>query len=392
MCSLFRLSPTQFSPIQGCIIKKAFSIACAIIAPALISQSANAEFDYFKTDGSFKRFSVSVGWLHAKPSGDATPVKNSTIIKDGSTHKNGSVKASTVIDVLDPNQNPKTFKKVSDTLGLLGDTDLSKVPLLGDVSGETTIYGLENFATAGTGLESDNVNTVGMLFNYYINDNWGVELKAGIPPRVDILGKGEVIAPFTGEVSPSGAGSTLVGDFDIKKDIQITDLTQGNGVSASARAWLPAALVQYQFGKSGVNKFRPYVGVGAMYAYFNDIKMNQGLVNDLAVAGGRLQLIKDDKAGAALGTKEEIRKNPSAGVADMKVKSKADSAIAPIINVGATYDFNESWYAVGSLSYAKLDSDTTITVENAAGEQLIEAVSIIDIDPYISYLGVGYRF
>lgn len=76
----------------------------------------------------------------------------------------------------------------------------------------------------------------------------------------------------------------------------------------------------------------------------------------------------------------------------MKVKSKADSAIAPIINVGATYDFNESWYAVGSLSYAKLDSDTTITVENAAGEQLIEAVSNIDIDPYISYLGVGYRF
>lgn len=281
---------------------------------------------------------------------------------------------------------------MSDTLGLLGDTDLSKVPLLGDVSGETTIYGLENFATAGTELESDNVNTVGMLFNYYINDNWGVELKAGIPPRVDILGKDEVIAPFTGEVSPSGAGSTLVGDFDIKKDIQITDLTQGNGVSASARAWLPAALVQYQFGKSGVNKFRPYVGVGAMYAYFNDIKMNQGLVNDLAVAGGWLQLIKDDKAGAALGTKEEIRKNPSAGVADMKVKSKADSAIAPIINVGATYDFNESWYAVGSLSYAKLDSDTTITVENAAGEQLIEAVSNIDIDPYISYLGVGYRF
>ena len=56
---------------------------------------------------------------------------------------------------------------MSDTLGLLGDTDLSKVPLLGDVSGETTIYGLENFATAGTELESDNVNTVGMLFNYY---------------------------------------------------------------------------------------------------------------------------------------------------------------------------------------------------------------------------------
>ena len=76
----------------------------------------------------------------------------------------------------------------------------------------------------------------------------------------------------------------------------------------------------------------------------------------------------------------------------MRVKVKADSAWAPIINVGATYDLDENWFAVGSVSYAKLDSDTTITVKNGKGDQLIEAKSNIDIDPYITYLGLGYRF
>ena len=48
-------------------MKKMLTLACAIATPLLFSQSAVAEFDYFKTDGSFKRFSVSAGWLHASP-------------------------------------------------------------------------------------------------------------------------------------------------------------------------------------------------------------------------------------------------------------------------------------------------------------------------------------
>ena len=74
----------------------------------------------------------------------------------------------------------------------------------------------------------------------------------------------------------TGLGTAL-GDFDIIDDIQITDMTRGGGVASTARAWLPAALVQYHFGKTGVNKFRPYVGLGVMYAYFDDIKLNKGI-------------------------------------------------------------------------------------------------------------------
>ena len=61
------------------------------------------------------------------------------------------------------------------------------------------------------------------------------------------------------------------GDIPLKQDIHITDLSQG-GKAATARAWLPAVELHYQFGKTGVNKFRPYIGAGVMYAYFNDLK------------------------------------------------------------------------------------------------------------------------
>ncbi|WP_296405043.1 OmpW family outer membrane protein [Psychrobacter sp.] len=315
-------------------MKKTISIACAVAAPILFSQSAFASFDYFKSsDDGFKRYSISGGWLHADPQGKATPIENKTAIKDGNKYK---------------------------------------------VAGTPTEFqGLGEWSSPGTGLESDTVDTFGMLLTYYADEHWAMEVKAGIPPKVDILGKGEVYANLTKPIPSS---------------LQVTDMTRGGGVASTARAWLPAALVQYQFGKRGVDKFRPYVGAGVMYAYFNDIKLNPGIGQDLQVAAGRLQLIQDGKALEALGSKNDVRDNKDAGVADMRVKVEADSAWAPIINLGATYDFDENWYAVGSISYAKLDSDTIITVNNGKGEKLIEAKSNIDIDPYITYLGVGYRF
>ena len=363
-------------------MKNILALTCAIATPLLFSQTAFAEFDYFKTDGSFKRFSVSAGWLHAAPQGKANSMRNTTAIKeDGKKYKNGSVTVDTVKDIIDDNESRKgDIEFALDFVSVgKGDFDLSKVPLLGDLSGTTQINGLESWTSAGTGLKADDVDTFGLLFNYYINDNWSIEVKAGIPPKVDILGQGQVFAPLTGT-----ADAPLIGEFAVQKNIDITDLTQGDGVASSARAWLPAAGVQYQFGKSGVNKFRPYIGAGVLYAYFNDIELNSGIRQDLEMAGHQIQNIKDDKAGAALENKLS-----SSG---MSVDVDADSAFAPIVTLGATYDFNDRWFGVGSVSYAKLNSDTTITVKNDAGEELIRSSTTLDIDPYITYLGVGYRF
>ena len=363
-------------------MKKILPLALAIAAPALFSQSAFAEFDYFKTDGSFKRFSVSAGWLHAAPQGDPSPMKNTTAIKDGTEKNNGSVQAGTVLDILVKEQEGyEDIASILEDLDSQRDennpdaTDLGKLGL----SGSSKINGLESFASApGSGLKSDTTDTVGMLFNYHIDDKWSVELKAGLPPKVDILGKGKVVAPLR------GTAITPAGEYEVKKDIPITDLEQGNGVASSARAWLPAAEVHYQFGTSGVDKFRPYVGAGLMYAYFNDIDLNSGIRSDLEKAGHQIQNILDDKAGAAL---ENVKSS-----SNMKVDVEADSAFAPIITVGATYDFNDKWFGVGSLSYAKLGSTTTITVKNDKGEELIRSSNDLDIDPFISYVGIGYRF
>lgn len=94
--------------------------------------------------------------------------------------------------------------------------------------------------------------------------------------------------------------------------------------------------------------------------------------------------IKDGKAGAALDGK------PSS--ANPQVDLEASSAFAPVATVGFTYDFNDKWFAVGSVSYAHLKGDTTITVSDATKGELIRSTADIDINPILAYAGVGIRF
>ena len=75
-----------------------------------------------------------------------------------------------------------------------------------------------------------------------------------------------------------------------------------------------------------------------------------------------------------------------------KVKLEADDAIAPVATAGFTYDFNDRWFAVGSVSYAHLTGEQTITISDANLGQLIEAKSDIEINPILGYAGIGYRF
>ena len=121
-----------------------------------------------------------------------------------------------------------------------------------------------------------------------------------------------------------------------------------------------------------------------MYAYFNDLEMNPNLEADLVNAGHKIANIKNGAAGAAL--------EGTVSTANPKVKLEADDAIAPVATAGFTYDFNDRWFAVGSISYAHLTAEQTITVTDASLGKLIEAKSDIEINPILGYAGVGYRF
>ncbi|WP_180084806.1 OmpW family protein [Acinetobacter sp. YH12145] len=345
-------------------------------------------------DGNFKRFSVSAGWMHVMPQGKANPFNINTAVANGTQAEVGTISTEGFLKAIDPNaiyNEGSNSANLKDTL-----TDLVNGPLGGlikdkdgniksEIAGIATINGLDNWSAEGTGLEAEDVDTLGLTFNYHINDNVSLQVIGGIPPEVDIKGKGMITAPLSGLAEPGGLGGMLFPDgLPLDYAVPITDLSS-YGKAASARAWTPVFQAQYQFGQSGVNKFRPYVGAGIMYAYFNDIELNKGIESDLIAAGHMIQNIKDNNAGAALDGKESSGK--------MVVDVDADDAIAPIVTLGFTYDFNPSWFTVASVSYAKLNNKTKIDVINqTTGEQLIHATTKIDIDPIITYLGVGYRF
>ncbi|UUM26659.1 OmpW family protein [Acinetobacter colistiniresistens] len=345
----------------------------------------------------FKRFSVSAGWLHVMPQGKANPFNINTNVKNGTVAKVGSISTNSFLNSVDPNATMTDLGgevwNLKETLTeFLAQPDIQNQltdgngNVLAEVSGTARINGLENWQQKDAGLEVDDVDTLGLMFNYYINDNVSLQLIGGVPPKVDIKGKGEIFAPLSGlAMSSADLVKYLFPDgIELGQAIPITNLGNKSN-AATARAWTPAIEAQYQFGKSGVDKFRPYIGAGLMYAHFNQIKLNGGIRSDLISAGHMIQNVLDGKAGAALDRKVSS--------ADMTVKVDADDTIAPIVSVGFTYDFNNSWYGVGSVSYAKLNNEATINVVNKnTGNKLIHATTKIDIDPLITYVGVGYRF
>lgn len=344
-----------------------------------------------------KRFSVSAGWLHIMPQGTANPFNINTSVMNGTNSEVGVISTQAFLNSVDPDaighdlgNNPFNQK---DTLTMiLGDEIIQSMltdgngNLLPEVTGTATMHGLERWQAAGTGLEAEDADTLGLMFNYYLNDKVSLQLIGGIPPKVNIKGRGEIFANISGIAkSPNNLVQILFPDgIDIKQAIPITNL--GNKPKASSvRAWTPAIEAQYQFGKSGVNKFRPYVGVGIMYSHFSSIKLDSQINDDLVAAGHMIQNVIDGKAGMALDGKTSN--------ASPYVKVTTTDEISPIFTLGATYDFAENWFAVGSVSYAKLNNQVNINViDSQTGNQLIRSNTKVDIDPLITYLGVGYRF
>ena len=367
------------------------SLLCIALAATLPSLSYAADSPYFslKDGDGFKRFSVSVGALHVMPQGKAQPFKVNTAASEGIKSKVGEIKTSTVIE----NLNPDEKKTLTGNLLTFVDRLNQKLPfqILGTLpswmSGSADVYGLSSWDNPGTGLEADDVTTFGLMSTYFFTNNIAFEMKAGIPPTVDLQGKGQIYAPFSANATPEIKIGNLPGlklpGLAMKNDVFITDL-EGGGAAASARAWTPAFEFQYHFGKQGVNKFRPYLGVGVMYAYFNELEMNPRIEQDLINAGHMIANIKNGKSGAALEGK------PSS--ANPRVDLDATDVFAPVVTAGFTYDFTDRWFAVGSVSYAHLTNETTITVTDDKLGELIRSKADIEVNPLLLYAGVGIRF
>lgn len=363
---------------------------CKIVVPFACLLSVN--FAYADST-NFKRWAVSAGWMHVMPQGKANSTHVTTAVKEGGSYGVGSLWGADLGKYAlngDKLQNP-TGKLLFDSFVRNGQRDPNYKVSPDLIKGaRSDITGISDYTAAG-GMEAENTDTLGLTLSYFVNDNVSLELVGGIPPKVDIKGVGEIRAAALSISNsshlPPLAPPNYFNGLQLLKDTLITDLG-AHGKVAEVTAWTPAATVKYHFGTSGKDRFRPFVGAGVTYGHFNKLKLNSGVEEDLIQAGYMIDNILNGRAGEAL------HGGKGSSTATPEVKVETSDTFAPVFTAGFTYDFTERWFSTGSLSYMpNFNNVATVTVtDTTTGKELIKSTTKIDLDPLVTYVGVGYRF
>lgn len=190
---------------------------------------------------------------------------------------------------------------------------------------------------SAAGFELDNTDTAEFKFDYLVNDNVSLGLVLGVPPTLDIQGKG-----------------TLLGSLDLNKKV------------GEVKVYSPVVTGKYTFGQAS-NKFRPYAGAGFMYAHFSDFELSSDVTNDA------------------------VFKALQGSITNVKIKD----AVAPVAFIGADYNINPNWFVTAAVSYVHLNTRAKLDLNGThplAGKFTVNGESKIEINPIVTYLGVGYRF
>lgn len=194
--------------------------------------------------------------------------------------------------------------------------------------------------TSDAGFELEHSDTVEFKIDYLINDNVSLGLVLGVPPKLDIKGKGKLLNE-----------KLNLDKFDKVGEVKV---------------YSPVLTAKYHFGTAD-SKFRPYIGAGIMYAHFDNIKLDSALTNDPLLV-------------ATQGTIGNV---------------KVDDAIAPVAFIGADYNMSSQWFATASVSYTHLNTNASLEVNGThpqAGAFMVEGKTKIEVNPIVTYVGFGYRF
>lgn len=182
---------------------------------------------------------------------------------------------------------------------------------------------------ANSGATVDSADTVGLAYTHFFTDNFALTLDAGVPPKFNLKGEGS-LAPL--------------------------------GHLGSAKQWSPAIVAKWYFGEAE-DKWRPFVGIGATHVWYTSVDLSPSLQSSVTL-------------GAPGGS----------------ASARLSSSWAPVANVGVTYNLDKKWSIGFSLSYIPLDTDADITGRSAAGTVISRSSTKLTLDPYVSFLSVGYKF
>jgi len=182
-----------------------------------------------------------------------------------------------------------------------------------------------------SGAKVSNANTVGLSGLYYFDSHWAVETVLGVPPTFKLDGTGSL------------AGVGRIGE---------------------AKQWSPAVLLRYTF-FDGQAKFRPFVGLGATYVWYSDVKLSDRFHSTMAGAAAPIT----------------------------NTRAKLSNSFAPVINIGAGYQFDDHWGVSWSVSYIPLDTKANLTTRlNSNGATVGTGQTKLKLDPIVSYVSLTYRF
>lgn len=194
--------------------------------------------------------------------------------------------------------------------------------------------------TSNAGFELENSDTAEFKFDYLVNDNVSVGLIVGVPPTFDIKGKGSLL----------------------NNNLHLDNFSKVGEV----KVYSPVITGKYTFG-TVESKFRPYVGAGFMYAHFSNFKLDSSVANS------------------------PLLQATNGSIGNVKI----DDAVAPVAFIGADYNITKNWFATASVSYVHLSTHASLDIQGThprAGAFNVRGESKIEINPIVTYLGVGYRF
>jgi outer membrane protein len=214
-----------------------------------------------------------------------------------------------------------------------------------------------SFSSPGTGLSTNDANTLGIVFSHFLTDNIAVTTVAGIPPEFQLYGHGTIMPP-----GPAGAlGSQNLSD------------PSNNPIVKKVREWSPAIMLQYYF-NTATSRFRPYVGLGIAYNFFTGIELNP-----------QFQASTSNNLGSVLAAGAG-KPGPTS------VSASSTRSLSPLFNVGASYALNKHWAITAAVSYIPFKTTATTKIHAADGTLLATSKADLSVDPIVTFVALSYRF
>ncbi|WP_353156787.1 OmpW family outer membrane protein [Herminiimonas fonticola] len=185
---------------------------------------------------------------------------------------------------------------------------------------------------AGSSASVGNADTLGIAFTHFFTDNFALTADLGIPPKFHLDGGGSLA---------------------------------GLGEIGTAKQWSPAVIAKWYFGDK-TSKLRPFVGLGGTRVWYSGINLSPSLQRAVTAPYN----------GGVTGT----------------ATANLSSSWSPVYNIGLTYNIDAKWSLGFSVAYIPLDTDAEIIGRNAAGTVISRHTTNLTLDPYVTFLSLGYKF